>query len=352
MDQRQHVPGSNVGRTPESRILRLMWVVLPIIAVGCAILQRPEPYAPFVLPTAPSPAAPLATATAAPVCNGPATMFILLVGSDSRANNYYAGLADSIRIVRVDFVDPGLMVVAFQRDLYVEIPGISNHGGITHGKLNQAYLYGNPGFGYYDGPGQGPGLLTATLAQNFGARVDHYVAINLQSFVRIVDALGGIDIDLPSPVDGRSSTSHSRDLFFPAGKQHLDGYRTLLLARVRPNGDLARSDVENLILQALAVKILAPSSLPQMPHLIETLYTSVQTDLSADDISKLLCLGYLLDPQKIRFVDFPPQLFTGSRVQDPVLGYTFVWDVDFNILRAYIQHFNKGEWPATPPATP
>ena len=103
-------------------------------------------------------------------------MFILLIGSDTRTDNYHAGLSDFIRIVRVDFINPGLTYLAFQRDLYVEIPWISAHSGITHGKLNQAYFYGNPGIGYYDGPGQGPGLLAETLKHNFGVRVDHYLA--------------------------------------------------------------------------------------------------------------------------------------------------------------------------------
>ncbi len=292
------------------------------------------------------------TATPAPVCNGPQTMYILLIGSDTRLNNYTIGLGDSMRIVRVDFVHPGMMYLTFQRDLYVEIPDISSHDGITHGKLNQAYLYGNPGFGYYDGAGQGPGLLAKTLEVNFGTHVDHYVAVNTQTFVRIIDALGGIDINLPSAIDGRVKGSRDPNRFFPAGQQHLDGYRTMLLARLRPNGDLERSATENLILQALASKILDPSNLIRMPQVVETFYGSVQTDLGASDIAKLLCLGSMLTPDKIKPVDFPQQLFTGSRVQDPVLGYTFVWDVDFNILREYVKYFNQGTWPQSPLATP
>ena len=279
-------------------------------------------------------------------------MSILLIGSDSRADNYYAGLSDSMRIVRADFVNPGIMFLTFQRDLYVEIPGISAHGGITHGKLNQAYLYGNPGFGYYDGPGQGPGLLAATLEQNFGTHVDHYVAVNTATFVRIIDKLGGIDIDLPHAVDGRVKASRDTNLVFPAGPQHLDGYRTMLLARLRPDGDLERSATQDLILKALAVKILDPSNLPQMPGIVEAFYGSVQTDLTADDIARLLCLGSLVKADKVVAVDFPANMFTGTRVQDPVLGYTFVWDVDFKMLRAYVQYFNQGTWPQTPLATP
>ncbi len=295
---------------------------------------------------------PGATATPGPLCNGPRAMYILLIGSDTRLDNYTIGLSDSMRIVRVDFVHPGIMYLTFQRDLYVAIPDIASHGGITHGKLNQAYLYGNPGFGYYDGPGQGPGLLAKTLQQNFGTQVDHYVALNTQTFERVIDALGGIDINLPAAINGREKGSKDPNRFFPAGQQHLDGYHAMLLARLRPNGDLERSATQDLILQALAAKILDPSSLPKMPQVVEAFYSSVQTDLGASDIATLLCLGSKLTPDRIKAVDFPPQLFTGSRVQDPVLGYTFVWDVDFNILREYVKYFNQGTWPQTPLATP
>ncbi|HEX8991673.1 MAG TPA: hypothetical protein VF784_08330, partial [Anaerolineales bacterium] len=69
-------------------------------------------------------------------------------------------------------------------------------------------------------------------------------------------------------------------------------------------------------------------------------------------LAKLLCLGASVDPKKIQSVNFPASLFTPSRVQDPVLGYTFVWDVDFNVLRAYVQYFDNGTWPKSPLAHP
>jgi LCP family protein required for cell wall assembly len=333
----------------------LFCVLIPVVGLtGFGVLKQVAPNSALLSPgTISIPGfASAATATPAPVCSGPQSMYILLIGSDTRFDNYKAGLSDSMRVVRADFVHPGLMYLTFQRDLYVEIPDIANHNSITHGKLNQAYLYGNPGFGYYSGAGQGPGLLAKTLEKNFGTHVDHYVAVNTQTFVRIIDALGGIDVNLPATIDGRIEGSGDKDLVFPAGQQHLDGYHAMLLSRVRPNGDLERSATQNLILQALAAKILTPSSLPLMPRVVEAFYGSVQTDLNATDIAKLLCLGALLTPDKVQAVEFPPELFTGSRVQDPVLGYTFVWDVDFSILRAYVQYFNKGTWPQSPLAAP
>jgi LCP family protein required for cell wall assembly len=252
-----------------------------------------------------------------------------------------------MRVVRVDFVTPGITYLTYQRDLYVEIPGIADNHGITHGKLNQAYLYGTPSYGYYDGPGGGGGLLVETLRHNFGAQADHYVVLNLQAFVRVVDALGGLDIDLPYVVDGRTN-ANDKSRFFPAGPQHLDGYRTMLLARMRPDGDIVRSNTQNLILEALAAKILSPAVIPALPDLIAALQGSVQTDLGAVEIGQLVCLAALITPDDIAARNFPEDLFTGTRVDDPVLGRTFVWDVDFEVLRAYVEYFNRGAWPDAP----
>jgi LCP family protein required for cell wall assembly len=287
------------------------------------------------------------TATVPPIlCGGPPTMTILLIGSDARANNYRAGLADSIRVVRVDFTGPRLQIISFPRDLYVEIPGIADHHDITHGKLNQAYLYGNPGYGYFDGFGQGSGLLALTLEQDFGVHIDHFIAVNLQAFSKIVDALGGIDITLPEAIDGRVKRSKDPNHYFKAGDLHLNGYRTMLLARVRPQGDFQRAQIQNLILQALARKILTPTVLTKAPKLVETFATSTQTDLGSVEASQLVCLAASLDPDQIVFREFPETLFTSERIHDPVLGNTSVLNADAQVIKLYVQLFNAGLWPA------
>ena len=285
------------------------------------------------------------TPTELPVlCGAPREMFILLVGSDARRDSYAIGLADSVRLVRVDFVDASMQILSFPRDLYVEIPEIDEHNGITHGKLNQAFLYGNPGYNYYDGSGQGPGLLALTLEHNFNASVDHYVAVNLQTFVRIVDTLDGIDVTLPYVVDGRVRGSRDSSRYFPIGEQHLDGYRTMLLARMRPQGDLSRTEVQNLILEALASKLISPAAVFKFPQLIRSFQESVQTDLGPTEIGQLLCLRRRMDTQQIDFLNFPDSLFENERVRDPVLGNTSILAADFEVLKEYVQRFKDGLW--------
>ena len=337
-------------------VLVLVCILFVQLVVGCGPLSAVSTatatpsQTPSATPASIATARPSLTLTTTPteipvLCGGPPAMFILLVGSDARSDSYKVGLADSIRLVRLDFVEPRIQLLTFPRDLYVEIPGIEDYHGITHGKLNQAYLYGNPGYSYYDEPTLGPGLLAETLEHNFGARVDHYVALNLQTFVRIVDDLGGIDIELPYAIDGRVKGSKDPNRVFSAGKQHLNGYRTMLLARLRPAGDLQRFEVQDFILQAFAGKLLSPAAILQLPELIESFHESVQTDLGPVEIGQLLCLRARLAETNIEMGSFPENLFENGRVRDPVLGNTSILEVDFDELRKYVRSFNNGTWP-------
>ncbi len=291
--------------------------------------------------------------TPVPLCGGPAVMNILAIGSDTRGTGYTWGLADVIRVVRVDFVTPRVTTLDFPRDLWVKIPYISdNLDGQDHEKLNQAYLYGNPGdgFHYWDDPSAGPGLEALTLNINFGVKVDHYVAVNMRTFVRMVDAVGGIDVDLAKSVDG-SDNPHLQK-----GKHHLNGAEALALARNRTDGVFSRGDNQNIVLCALQKKLTSPSVIPQIPSLVQSFQGSVQTDLSPAIMSQLACLATKLPRQNIAMYSFPEELFTGTRIHDPVFGYlkkgVFIWDADFSILRGYVAQFQSGTWPAAVGATP
>ncbi len=278
-------------------------------------------------------------------CGGPDAMTILAIGSDQRGDLYNYGLGDVIRLVRVDFVKPQVMIMSIPRDLYVEIPGISDHHGITHGKLNQSYLYGNPGFGYYDGADLGPGLMARTLAHNFGAQPDNYIAVNMQTFIKIVNAVDGINVDLPITIDGRAADQAGRDdLIFYAGKHHLYGKEALQLARLRPYGVFDRAKAQNEVLCGLYEKLTSPSVVGDIPGIISSFEDNVQTDLSPEQISQLSCLGTQLKGSDIRLLNWDEGIFTGTRVDDPVIGYTFIWDVDFALMREYIAAFERGEW--------
>ncbi len=235
--------------------------------VYLSVLQRPlgaaaptsayTPFNPAPTWTAIPQSSPLVSAVSptplrAPLCGGPPVMTILLIGSDTRGAGYTWGLSDVMRVVRVDFTAARVTMLDFPRDLWVKIPEVSdNLNGQDHEKLNQAYLYGNPGdgFKYWDDPSAGPGLLAWTLDLNFGVKIDHYLAVNMQTFVRMVDAVDGVDVTLPERIGG----SHKPDL--QKGTHHLDGTEALAVARNRAEGVFSRGQEQDLVLCALQKKL-------------------------------------------------------------------------------------------------
>jgi LCP family protein required for cell wall assembly len=299
---------------------------------------------------------PAASPTPAPRCGGPALMYLLAIGADS-GESYAYGLADAIRVARIDFVTPKVTALTFPRDLWVNIPDINTKYDITQGKLNQAYFYGGKGMGYYQGPGEGPGLLARTLALNFGIRVDHYGAVNMNTFVKLVDAVGGIDVYLPQDVDGTSEDPMTIDLgYFTAGQHHFSGEEALRFARIRKKySDFARQDHQTMVICALRAKLKEPSVLTKIPKIIAAFQDSVQTDLSPQQLSQLACLVPQVPRENILFASFPQEILHPGKIYNPYYKKTtFALTADVEELRQYVEQFMEGSWPSQPdePACP
>ena len=180
--------------------------------------------------------------------NQPGTTF-LLVGSDSReglskAEQKKLGTGstagqrtDTIMILSIP---PGgkPALISVPRDSYVPIPG---HGT---NKINAAYSFG------------GPKLLVQTIEQNTGLRIDGYAEIGFGGFVNVIDALGGIQMCLPSAIKDKDS-----HIDLPKGCQNLDGKNALGYVRMRkadPLGDLGRVKRQREMLAAVAEKSASP----------------------------------------------------------------------------------------------
>ena len=331
--------------------------ITPVVAIATATqpaistleIDTGQKHATLPAPVAVEPTTML-TATPEPLCGGPPVMVVLGIGADSDIEYRY-GLADAMRVARVDFVNAKVSVLSVPRDLWVEIPDIEQHYGITHGKLNQAYFYGSPGMGYYDGPGESPGLLARTLDLNFGLRVDHYGAVNMETFVKIVDAVGGIDIYLANDVDGRPIDDQTEDMgYFYAGQQHFTGDEALRFSRIRKKyNDFTRMDNQTLVLCSLRDKLLNPSVLPKIPQIVGAFQGAVQTDLSLEQLTQLACLLPHIEREDLLFASFPQDMLQPSRVYSEALkNETFVLDVDNAEIRSYVERFLDGSWPSEP----
>jgi LCP family protein required for cell wall assembly len=283
-------------------------------------------------------------ATQAPLCGGPPEMTVLALGIDG-SEDYLYGLSDVIRVVRVDFVTPKVTVLDMPRDLWVEIPGIEEEHGITHGKLNQAYFYGTPGMGYYDGPGAGPGLLARTLDLNFDLPVDHYGAVNMQTFVKLVDAVGGIDIYIPTDMDGTPVDDKTEDMgYFYAGQQHFTGDQALRFSRIRKRYNVfTRTSNQNMVLCALKDKVTSPAVIPKIPQMISAFKDAILTDLSPEQLLQLACLVPSLDSENLIFTGIPEELLAPGRVYSPQQkAETFIWEIDDEVIHEIIEEFKAG----------
>ena len=336
-----------VVASTSAAIDRLTQPLGPALSLATVTLPAVDAYSPDAGQVgAAGPESAAASTEPAPLCGGPPTMVVLGIGADSRQDNYLYGLADAIRVARVDFRVPSIAVLTLPRDLWVEIPDIADHYGITHGKLNQAYLYGNPGMGYYDGPGAGPGLLARTLDLNYGLRPDYYGAVNMRTFVRLVDSVGGIDVFLEQDVDGRPVDEKTEDMgYFTAGQHHMDGETALRFSRIRKtDSGFRRDDRQTQVLCALKDKLLSPEGLVNLPRIIGAFQGSVLTDLSPAQLAQLACLGPMIEPDNLRFASVPDDLLQPGRNEEGA----YVLRADDARLRDLIQSFLAGAWPTEP----
>jgi len=289
---------------------------------------------------------PEVTPTIEPICGNDLSMTVLVTGIDSEG--YLFGLADSIRLVRLDFQTKKVHVLAFPRDLWVDIPGAAQYG-VTQGKLNQAYFYGTKGMSFYSGSGYGSGLLAHTLLNDFGAQVDHYLSVNMYAFRQIVNALGGLDVYLPEDV--YIKFNEQPKLYLKAGTHHLEGKQAEQIVRARIDiGDFGRIRNQTLVLKALAAKMLTPNGIKQIPDLTSRLLSYVLTDFSAADISKMVCLAAVINPKEdILFDTIIPvedEGNIGQWVMDEYQGYqVYALFYDKDVITQRITDFQAGIWP-------
>ena len=259
-------------------------------AAPLEVLQTVVP----ILPAPTAAATPTAVPTPAPI---PATgiVNILLLGKDERPDEIGRPTrTDTMMILRADFDQHTAKLLALPRDMWVALPGLDAYG-ITEGRINTAYYYGE----VYDVPGGGAKLAMDAVTLNFGVPLDHYALVNFNGFVQIVDALGGIDIDVPERIyDDQFPTDDygTMTLIIEPGFQHMDGTLTLRYARTRhQDGDTERVKRQQLVLLAIRDKALTFDALIKIPEVYAAVQGSYETDMSLPDLISYGVSGQQID---------------------------------------------------------
>ena len=226
-------------------------------------------------------------------------MNILMLGIDGFTDTYYRpARTDTIMMLGVNFAAKSANLLSIPRDLWVPLQGF---GQITQDRINTAYHYGE----LYQLPGGGPAALSTILTNDFGLRVDRYVVVDFSAFEKGVDAIGGIDINIPQAI--HDANYPARDdigtmvIDFPAGQMHMDGVTALIYARVRhDSSDFERMRRQQQVLFAARDKLLSPATLPRLPALVQVLVSAARTNLTLQDLALLGCLAPQIPPAAIQ----------------------------------------------------
>ncbi len=194
---------------------------------------------------------------------------VLLLGSDARPGEK-VGNTDTIMVAHVS--PERIAILSIPRDTRVEIPGKGTQ------KINSAARYG------------GPELTAAVVSDLIGVDVDKYVLVRWEGFIKIVDILGGVTVDVPKDMYYDSGDGEEYIIDLKKGKQRLNGRQALAFARFRNEalGDIDRSGQQLALMKSLIEQAKKPATLLKLPWLVPQLYKNVETNL---DLQELLILA-------------------------------------------------------------
>lgn len=258
---------------------------------------------------------------------------VLLIGSDSRTSGT-EGRSDAMILLTISDRTRTIHMTSLLRDMYVEIPGYEGN------RLNAAYAYG------------GPELLMETINQNLGTEVSHYAVVNFEAFANLVDAVGGVDLELTNEevqwvnaylneyneLRGMPLETDYLDTSL-SGNIHLNGAQALAYCRNRYIGtDFARTQRQRNVLSAVLQEL--PAALLTNPGgLINGLFPNLTTNLTREECMRLALMAGKLMTYEIVQDSLP---LDGTYSDANIRGMA-VLQVDFDQNRAYLRKEIYGE---------
>ena len=195
---------------------------------------------------------------------------VLIMGVDKREDD--VGRSDTLMIATIDPRFDQATLLSIPRDTRVKIRGRG------YDKINAAYAYG------------GVGLTESTVENFLGIDIDHYVMIDTSSFVKIIDAIGGVDIDVEKRMFYEDPWDDNGGLvidLYP-GQQHMDGKTAVTYVRYRDSeGDIGRVQRQQAFMAACMDKVTSPEIVPRIPKIVREVIDAVETDMSLRQLLEL-----------------------------------------------------------------
>lgn len=212
---------------------------------------------------------------------------ILMIGGDARPGQH-SDNSDSMILLSADPKTHQAKLFSIMRDTYWKIPGYS------YQKINASHLLG------------GPDLAVQTVENFLDIPINYYVETDFQGFKKMVDILGGVDINVEE--DMNYDASDGTSIHLKAGEQHLNGTQALNYARFRHDamGDFNRTKRQRELLKTIAAKTETTTGLLKVPQLLDALAPYVQTNMDGGDMLKIANLLHGIKIANLKTSQVPP----------------------------------------------
>lgn len=258
---------------------------------------------------------------------------ILLMGSDNDGKYTFPDvLTQVMMVVHIDTGTGSVSMVSIPRDSWVQVPAI---GGMH--KIDQAFFLGATQNNSFD---DGVRAARLTIEKDYGIPIDRYAWVGLSGFAKVIDTLGGVDVDITHPLvddnypDDTGDGANPNDPYalkrisLAPGFQHLNGSQALEYVRSRHAdliGDIGRTQRQQQVLEALKKKLTIDKLFVDIPQLIKDLAGTVYTDLNEQELLAFANFGRTLTSSAIQHVTLGPGTGTQdygdlTSVNDPSLG--------------------------------
>lgn len=236
---------------------------------------------------------------------------ILVLGLDLRPGiaKDEPSRSDTIFVASIDKHYGRVQLLAIPRDLWAKVPVGSEPGAWVEAKVNAAYSHGQ----FYKYPDGGAGAAVAMIEHNYHIDIDHYVVIDWEGFVRLVDAIGGIDITVPEEVAdfGTDVLDAFPNNTVPVGAQHMTGEQALGYSRVRVDGDIKRIERQQIVIRAVARKAVSLGLITRLPEFWDAYHDAIRTDIDTALVPGFALLARTLDYDKIETFSVAPATYSG-----------------------------------------
>ncbi|MBP9988489.1 MAG: LCP family protein, partial [Ruminococcus sp.] len=239
------------------------------------------------------------------------------------------GRSDTIMLVSVDKKKKKITLSSFFRDswTYMRVPKSDGTFEDTYNKINASYIFG------------GPATLIQTIENDYKIKIDQYIAVDFKSFPKLIDAVGGVKVDVQE-YEANFIRRTSRQTNFPYGKgTKLNGKQALIYSRIRKldaDGDVSRTRRQRTVIKAL-IESAKSATKGQLVNAFKQVKDYMRTGFQQSEVIKLIAQATSHD-----WMDFPMTEYTfpnedGVDSKGGYIGSMWAWAVDYPVCAQKLQ---------------